>query len=153
MNALAQPKEYKVVALRECPTPMELQSCDCPSKAAEYWNRNVITASYFNPDCECFVVVMLNTKNRVKGHYLVSFGTVNASLVHAREVFRAAIIAGSTSVLLMHNHPSGDPTPSSEDVRITKQLVQAGKILGIEVMDHVIVGYDKHVSLKELGLL
>ena len=89
---------------------------------------------------ECFQVLCLNTKNQVIDRILVSLGLVDASLVHPREVFRGAIAAGACALVLVHNHPSGDPTPSAEDVRVTRQLVEAGEILDIKVLDHVIIG-------------
>jgi len=104
-------------------------------------------------DREHFVVVLLNTKNRVLGIDQVSVGTLDASLVHPREVFKAAILANAASVVVCHNHPSGDPTPSAEDVRISKALKQAGEIISISVLDHVILTSDSHLSLREEGLL
>jgi DNA repair protein RadC len=98
-----QPHEYKVMPLRECPTPENLQMCDTPDKAAEYWQRHVATHPHFNPECECFVVLMLNTRRRVKGHYLVSIGTMDTILVHPREVFRLAIMTSAAAIVLMHN--------------------------------------------------
>lgn len=83
---------------------------------------------------EVFVVVTLNTKNRVIERHLVSIGTVNSALVHPRECFRPAILDGAVAVILAHNHPSGDPCPSSEDIKITKQLIGAGQIIGIKVL-------------------
>lgn len=103
-------------------------------------------------DREHFVVICLDTKNNVNALNTVSVGTLNSSLVHPREVFKAAILANSNAIILIHNHPSGDPTPSREDLEITKRLVEAGNILGIEVMDHVVIGDNgKYVSLKERG--
>ncbi len=132
--------------------PLEQQICDTPERAFEYWQANVKTNLYFNPDCECFVVLLLNTRRRVIGHHLVSIGTLDTILVHPREVFRVAIIAGGVSaVLLMHNHPSGDPTPSEGDIKVTRDLIRAGQLLKIEVLDHVIVGFDRHLSLRTLG--
>jgi len=84
--------------------------------------------------------------------HLVSLGTVSSALVHPREVFRALILSSASTTILAHNHPSGDPTPSSEDVRITRQLVSAGEIMGIKVLDHVIIG-DAALSLRESGLV
>ena len=110
-------------------------------------------------EVEKFFVLLLNTKNElVRAPVEVTSGTLNASLVHAREVFRRAIKEGAAAVLLAHNHPSGDPTPSSEDIRITRQLFEAGKILGIEVLDHIILGQARdgrpdYISLQELGLM
>lgn len=144
-------KEYKVVALRECPLPEDMQLCDQPQKAADYWRSHIETIPYFNPDCECFVVLMLNTRRRVKGHQLVSIGTLDTILVHAREVFRVAIIAGSAAIVLMHNHPSGEPAPSEADIKVTRDLIRAGQLLKIDVLDHVIVGRERHTSLRELG--
>jgi len=144
-------KEFKVVALRECPLPENLHLCDTPQTAADYWHLHVKTIPYFNPDCECFVVLMLNTRRRVKGHQLISIGTLDTILVHPREVFRAAIIVGSAAIVLMHNHPSGEPTPSDADVKVTRDLIRAGQLIKIEVLDHVIIGNPNHCSLRALG--
>jgi DNA repair protein RadC len=100
---------------------------------------------------EVFVVITLNAKNRVIQKHLVSIGTVNSALVHPRECYRTAILDGASALILAHNHPSGDPTPSSEDIRITRQLISAGEVMGIKVLDHVIVG-DTALSLREAGL-
>ncbi len=151
MSTHRQPKEYKVVALRECPIPDTLQVCDTPEQAVAYWHLHIATAPHHNPECECFVVLMLNTRRRVKGHHLVSIGTLDTILVHSREVFRAAIIAGASAVILAHNHPSGDPTPSEGDIKVTRDLIRAGQLIRVEVLDHVIVGQNRHCSLRELG--
>lgn len=102
---------------------------------------------------EHFVCLFLNTKNHVIAQETLSIGSLNASIVHPREVFRAAIERGSASLICIHNHPSGDPTPSPEDVDITHRLVDAGNVIGIEVLDHLIIGDQKFVSLKEQGLM
>jgi len=96
-------KEYKLVALRECPLPEEMDLCDEPDKAAAYWRAHVTSHSAFNPEAECFVVLLLNTRRRVKGHLLVVTGTLDTILVHPREVFRAAIVAAAAAVVIMHN--------------------------------------------------
>jgi DNA repair protein RadC len=96
------PQEYKVVSLRECPTPESLMVCEIPEQVAEYWRLNIATNPYYNPECECLAVLLLNTRRRVKGHQLVLHGTLDMILVHPREVFRAAIIAGAGAVVLMH---------------------------------------------------
>ena len=98
-------------------------------------------------------MICVNTKNKVLGVFEISHGTVNSSLVNAREVFQKALLANAVAILLMHNHPSGDCTPSREDVDVTKRLVEAGKILGIQVLDHLIIGDGKYTSLKEKGYL
>ena len=144
-------KEYKVVALRECPVPEEMAMCDTPERAADYWRLHVVNHPAFNPDVECFVVLLLNTRRRVKGHTLVSTGTLDTLLVHPREVFRAAIVSASAAIVVMHNHPSGESTPSEADIKVTRDLIRAGQLLKIEVLDHVILGADRHCSLRELG--
>ncbi len=147
----SNPKEYKVMALRECPTPEDMQMCDTPDKAADYWRLHVATNPYFNPDCECFVVLLLNVRKRIKGHQLLTVGTMDTILVHPREVFRGAVIAGAASIVLMHNHPSGDPTPSEEDIKTTRDLIRAGQLLKTPVEDHLVMGNPKHCSMRELG--
>jgi hypothetical protein len=104
---------------------------------------------------EAFTVLTLNRKYKVIDRHLISLGIADASLVHPREVFRAAISDGACAIVLSHNHPSGDTTPSAEDLRITRQLVEAGKILDIEVLDHVIIGRGERpfLSLRESGLV
>ena len=104
-------------------------------------------------DREKFSAIFLNTKNHILAFDTISIGTLNSSLVHPREVFKAAIKRSANSVILVHNHPSGDPSPSSEDLEVTRRLVEAGKLLGILVVDHVIIGSQKYVSLKERGIM
>ena len=100
---------------------------------------------------EIFRVVLLNTKNVIIGSKDISEGSLNASIVHPREVFLEAINKSANKMILMHNHPSGDPTPSSEDINITKRLISAGQIVGIEILDHVIIGDGSFYSFKENG--
>jgi DNA repair protein RadC len=145
------PKEFKVVALRECPVPESMRICETPDHAADYWRLHIATHPYFNPDCECFVVLILNTRRRVKGHQLVSIGTIDTTLVSPREVFRAAVVSSAAAIVLMHNHPSGDPTASEADIKVTRDLIRAGQLLKIEVLDHVIIGNPSRASLRELG--
>lgn len=146
-----QPQEWGLISLRECPLPAELHECTCPSKAASYWDMHVRTNPYFNPEVECFVVLLLNVRRKIKGHVLVSTGLMDQVLIHPRETFRAAVIASAHSIILMHNHPSGDASPSEADIRVTRELARAGQMLRIEVLDHVIVGHGTHQSLKSLG--
>lgn len=101
---------------------------------------------------EHFITLLLNTKNRVMKTETISIGTLDSSLVHPREVFRPAIREGASSLILAHNHPSGDPTPSPEDVQVTKRLKSVGEMLQIDVLDHVIVAGSKFVSLRQQGL-
>ena len=97
------PQEFKVMSLRDCPVPADLLVCETPEQAAAYWRLHLETHPYFNPECECFVVLLLNTRKRVKGHQLVTIGTMDTLLVHAREVFRTAIVASASGVILLHN--------------------------------------------------
>jgi DNA repair protein RadC len=145
------PKEFKVTALRECPLPEEMLLCDTAAKAADYWKLHIVTDARFNPECECFAVLLLNTRRRVKGHQLISSGTLDTILVQPREVFRGAIISAAAAIVLMHNHPSGEPQPSEADIKVTRDLIRAGQLIKIEVLDHVIVGNPNHCSLRELG--
>ena len=144
-------KEFKVISLRECPLPEEMQICDCPEKVAAYWHQHIASSSYFNPDCECFVVLILNTRKRIRGHQLLTIGTLDSVLVHPREVFRGAIIAGAAAMVLAHNHPSGESEPSEADIRVTRDLIRAGQLMRIEVLDHVIIGKPSSCSLRERG--
>ncbi|AWB45726.1 hypothetical protein DCC85_17035 [Paenibacillus sp. CAA11] len=102
---------------------------------------------------EHFVCLFLNTKNHVIAQETLSIGSLNASIVHPREVFRAAIKSSSAAVICAHNHPSGDPTPSQEDIQITRRLCEAGEIVGIDVLDHLVIGDGTYVSLKEQGFM
>lgn len=102
---------------------------------------------------EHFLVVLLNARHEVDAVETVSVGSLNASIVHPREVFKPAILASAASVVLVHNHPSGDPEPSEEDLTITKRLVEGGELLGIGVLDHVIVASRGVVSLRSRQLL
>lgn len=102
---------------------------------------------------EHFICLFLDTKNQIIAQETLSMGSLNASIVHPREVFRAAIKCSSASIVCAHNHPSGDPSPSPEDITLTARLVQAGEIVGIDVLDHLIIGDGRYVSLKEKGLM
>lgn len=104
-------------------------------------------------EVEVFVVIALDTRSNTIAVQEVTRGLVDASLVHPREVFRAAVALGATSIIIAHNHPSGDPTPSEEDRAVTRQIVAAGQLLGITVYDHVILGSGRFVSFSATGLL
>lgn len=102
---------------------------------------------------EVFKIILLNTKNHIIKYLNVSVGSLNSSIVHPREVFSEAVKAGCSGMLLAHNHPSGDPEPSREDIETTQRLVNAGNILGIKVLDHVVIGDGRYISFKEQGLM
>ncbi len=102
---------------------------------------------------EVFAILCMSTKHRVIAYHEVSRGALDATLVHPREVFKPAILESAASLILLHNHPSGDPTPSTQDIRLTRNLVEAGKHMKITIHDHVIVGAQGRTSLKALGLI
>lgn len=106
-----------------------------------------------NVDREHFVVVCLDTKNQPTAINNCHIGSLNASLVHPREVMKTAILSNAASILIGHNHPSGQAEPSQEDIYVTKRLVEAGKIIGIDLLDHIVMGDDEFVSLKEKGYI
>ncbi len=102
---------------------------------------------------EHFRIVLLNTKNQIISVEEISVGSLNSSIVHPREIFNQPVKKSAAAILLVHNHPSGDPSPSREDLEVTKRLMEAGRILGIQVLDHLIVGDGRYLSFKEEGLL
>lgn len=102
---------------------------------------------------EHFKILLLNTKNQIIGIETVSIGSLNASIVHPREVFNLAIKKSANAIIAVHNHPSGDSTPSNEDINITNRLVDVGNLIGIKVLDHVVIGLNRYTSLKEENLI
>ena len=102
---------------------------------------------------EHFVDLFLNVKNQILHKQTIFIGSLNASIVHPREIFREAVKRSAASIICAHNHPSGNPTPSAEDVDVTKRLLEAGKLMGIELLDHVIIGDHQFISLKEKGYM
>lgn len=148
-----QERTYRIQVVRlemvkETSLKAYARTISTPADAAELV-RPMLEAA----DREHFLVLCLDTKNRVTAVHTVSIGSLNASMCHPREVFKAAILANAASIILAHNHPSGDPTPSREDQATTAKLVQAGKLLGIEVLDHVIIGEGRFFAFKQAGLL
>lgn len=128
--------------------------------ARDFWENVVTGASWFDPEKEMVVVLVMNRKNRVVGWNLVSLGSMTASIVHPREVLRAVLVGGGAGFMLMHNHPSGDPSPSSADVQITSVINKAAKVVEVSFVDHVIVGRIAcdalgrgYYSFREAGLI
>jgi len=146
--------EYKLLRLRECPVS---DLCDTPEKAVAFWRTHVTVAPWYNPDVEVLCVLLLNTRRRIQGFTLVATGTLDSLHFHAREIFKVAVVQAAAGVILAHNHPSGDPTPSEQDIRMTRDIIRAGQLLRIEVLDHVVVGRPTperpggYCSLRELG--
>ncbi|MCL4492823.1 MAG: DNA repair protein RadC [Nitrospirae bacterium] len=138
---------YKVILVREASSNNDL-IVSSPKQTEE------VLYEYFKClDREHFIVLMLDTKNKVIGINTVSVGTLNNSLIHPREVFKPAILSNAASIIVAHNHPSGDPSPSLDDKNITVKIRQAGDIIGIGVSDHIIVGENRYFSFVEKGLL
>ena len=124
-----------------------------PEKVANILQKILKAEGRIDQDKEHFWVVGLNPRNVIKYLELVSLGTLDTNLVHPREVFRLAIVKAVAQIIIAHNHPSGNSQPSPEDVAITKQLVKAGKILGIEVIDHIIIAGKEFASFKDKRLM
>ena len=105
------------------------------------------------PDREMFIVLAVNVRNKITGIHTVSVGSLDTSIVHPREVFKFAILANASSIIVAHNHPSGDTTPSTDDVELTKRLKQASEILAIDLLDHIVLGHDgQYLSFRDKGL-
>ena len=142
----------KIQLVRDGSSLYNTNAISCPEDAAE------IASKFFedmSSDREIFAVMLLNTKNHVIGINVVSIGSLSASVVHPREVFKAACLANAANIILTHNHPSGDPAPSKEDISITSRLVQAGRLMDIPVLDHIIIGdgTDRSISFKANDLI
>src|SRR6185369_694096 len=103
-------------------------------------------ARFEQTDREEFVVILLDAKHKLLGFHVVSVGSLTASVVHPREVFKVAILGNAAALILLHNHPSGDATPSAEDLQITQRLQEVGEVIGIKVVDHIIIGEGQYVS-------
>lgn len=147
-RATGGPSEFRIVALRECESGPVFG--DCPEVIAHYWRRHIA------PGIECMkehlVVFLLDARLRVMGHHLVAIGTLNSVWTAPREVYRAAIIGAANSIVLAHNHPSGDARPGKHDIAATKLFRRAGKVIGIELLDHIIIGSEQRFSsLRGLG--
>lgn len=113
----------------------------------------VLEAELGSKSAEVFLALAMNTKNHVIAILPVSQGSLNASIVHPRELFQRAILSNCASLILAHNHPSGDSSPSPEDIALTRRLVEAGQLLDIPILDHIILGYGNFYSFKEHGLI
>jgi len=143
------PHEFKVQCVREC-EPMT-DAADNPEIIAQYWRNNIPQAGWFDPMKEALVVLVLNTRKRIIGHNLVALGSLDTCPVVPLSVFRPAIVAAGSAIVLIHNHPSGDATESQADIKVTRDLMRAGQLLKIEVLDHLIIAGNEYRSLKALG--
>ena len=128
-----------------CRSAPSLQS---PGETARY-----LLPRYSSRPVETFGLLALDARHRLRREAVVSVGCLTASLVHPREVFQEAVVSRAAALVLFHNHPSGDPEPSAEDLALTRRLAAAGSLMGIEVLDHLVLGAGRYVSLKERGVL
>ncbi|MFC0522455.1 DNA repair protein RadC [Pontibacillus salicampi] len=128
--------------------PGERYAVKSPDDAADY-----VMEEMRDLHQEHFVCIFLNTKNQIIHRQTIFIGSLNASIVHPREVYKEAVKRSAASIICAHNHPSGDPTPSQEDIHVTRRLTECGKMLGIELLDHIVIGDRKYISLKEKGYL
>lgn len=143
-------KLCKVLVLRETPCAADLIFGDTPEAIHKYYKQFVETDPNHSKEVEQMYLFTLNTRRKITGHYLITKGLLDHCWVHPREVFRPAIVANASAIIILHNHPSGESTPSDADIKVTRDLIQAGKLLKIEVLDHLVVG-DSFSSLRALG--
>ena len=147
--------EFKVIRLSEGPAYNTV--LDQPDALVRYLRPKLSESISYRPDVENFIVIHLNTRKRPIGFEVVSNGTLDTLLVHPRDVFKSAIVSNAAAIIIAHNHPSGDWCPSETDVKVTRDLIRAGQLLKIEVMDHIILGTccatrnKDYSSLLELG--
>lgn len=139
---------YKVTLVREQSLATAKKVVVSPTDA------NLLFQQYIgDADREQFVILLLDTRNIVRGINVVTIGNLNSAVVHPREVFKPAILANCAAIIMGHNHPSGDPAPSKEDISLTSRLIQAGELLGIPILDHLILGEDSFISMKDRGFI
>lgn len=149
-------EEFKVQRLQDAPF-LSPPTITTPQAVADYIEPRLAESLRHNADCETMAVIAVNTRRQAIGWNVVSNGTLDTLLVHAREIFKYAIVLNAAALIIVHNHPSGDPTPSEADIKITRDLIRAGQLLKIEVLDHVILGRasaqrpKSWASLRELG--
>jgi DNA repair protein RadC len=147
--------EVRVQRINECPGSLRV---DTPAGALDYWREKITAAPWHDSEKEMLVTIMLNTRYVAVGHSMISIGSMNECTAHPREIFRPVVATGAYGFVLMHNHPSGDPSPSEADTRLTRRLAEGSGILQVGLLDHVIVGAPTefrpgYFSFKEAGIL
>ena len=147
------PAEFKIVRLRECPVDNPILAE--PPQVEKFWREHVVNSPGYNSEHECACVILLNTRRRMIGFELLSQGTLDMLLIHPRDVFRMATARNAAAAIIAHNHPSGDPTPSDADIKVTNNLIRAGEMMQIELVDSVVIGAEAHkpscFSIRSLG--
>jgi DNA repair protein RadC len=148
--------EFKLSRVREVGAS---RTVDSPELAYAYWQDVIREAGWFSDCKEHLVVLLLNTRHNIEGHALVSIGTLNESLAHPREILAPVLCGAAYGFILMHNHPSGDPSPSQADRQLTRRIAEGAELLGVKLLDHVIAGdalgdgAEPYFSFREMGLL
>lgn len=142
---------YKIQMVKEKGTRYEIESKLMSPNATYAALCKIFELESFAE--EHLVMLALDTKNKIIGAFDISTGSINSSIVHPREVYKRAMLCNACSIIVAHNHPSGDPSPSREDINITTRLKEAGNILGINLIDHIIIGDGSYISLKEKGII
>ncbi|NOU99789.1 RadC family protein [Paenibacillus planticolens] len=153
IKGIGESKMRQITSLLKLATTLTIPTQDNPIIRSPKDAFELLEPDFRYLNKEHFTCLFLNTKNRVIFKEIISIGSLNAAIVHPREVFQAALKRCSASIVCSHNHPSGDSTPSPEDIELTRRLVSVGEIVGIEVLDHIIIGGSNYVSLKEQGLM
>lgn len=138
--------EYRAMVLRECSSVI----CDNADKVYQYYRENIANCPAYNFEVENAFALFLSARRHALGHTHVSMGILDTVIIHPREVYRDAIMINASAIILFHNHPSGDSAPSESDIKVTREIVNAGKILHIECLDHLIIG-KTYSSLRQLG--
>jgi len=143
--------EVRVTAVREAG---RMASVQVPEQAARYWRSRIRRSPWFDSERELLLVLSLNARHRVISFSLVSLGTLNETIAHPRDIFRAAIAVNAFGIILIHNHPSGDPSPSNADYALTRRIYRCAEMIQIRFIDHVVVGSGlKHFSFRAVGEL
>lgn len=143
-------KEIKVQTLKE--HSINDGTMDAPEKVFHFFKQVIEQCAWFDSEKECIIVLVLDRKNKLKSFNLVSLGSISSATMHPREVLRPVIVGAGSAFILMHNHPSGDPNPSRADMQVTRQMRESANIMGIDFLDHIIVG-DAFYSFNDNGLL
>ena len=147
--------EFKLVPLRETAPPQSRPLGDTPDAIADYWRAQVASSPAYSPAVENVAVIFVNTRRRITGHVFIATGTLDTCLVHPRTVFQAAILHNAAAIVMAHNHPSGESSPSEADIKVTRDLIRAGQLLKKELLDSIVIGHPAadppSTSLRELG--
>jgi DNA repair protein RadC len=157
MNKSLKKRAYEFKLTRVCEAGGS-KKVDSPESAFAYWNTAIISRDWFQDNKEHLVVLLLNTRYNIQGHNLVSIGSLNETVAHPREILAPVLCGGAFAFILMHNHPSGDPSPSKADRELTRRIAEGANLLQVKFLDHVIAGKDEapqepYFSFKEMGLL